>query len=74
MADKGNVKKATRKRITAKERRKVLDIRVEEPELSVRKIASRTRMKPSTVHRILSLFKDGKIDRDGFQYESPLWP
>jgi len=74
MADECAGKKTTRKRMTARERRKVLDIHIEEPELSVRKIASRTRMKPSTVHRILSLFKDGKIDRDGFQYESPLWP
>lgn len=72
MTDKGDASKAGRKRITARERRKVLDIRIGDPQLSVREIAARTGMKKSTVYKILSLFKDGKIDRDGFQYENPL--
>ena len=70
--DRGDGKKAGRKRITARERRKILDIHIEDPRLSVRGIATRAGMKLSTVYKILSLFKDGKIDRDGFQYEKPL--
>jgi len=72
MADRGDGKKARRKRITARERRKILDIHIEDPRLSVKGIATRARLKPSTVYRILSKFKDGKIDRDGFQYEKSL--
>jgi hypothetical protein len=70
--DRGDGKKATRKRITPRERRKVLDIRIEGPQLSVKEIAARAGMKKSTVYKILSLFKDGKIDRDGFRYENSL--
>jgi len=72
VTDRGDGKKAVRKRITARERRKVLDIRIEDPQLSVRSIAAKARMKPSSVYKILALFKDGKIDRDGFRYENPL--
>lgn len=72
MTDKRDNKKTTRKRITPRDRRKVLDIRIEDPQLSVREIAARARMKQSTVYKILTLFKDGKIDRDGFRYENPL--
>lgn len=72
MTDRGDGNNKTRKRITPKERRKVLDIHIEDPGLSVRGIAARARMRPSTVYRILWLFKAGKIDRDGFQYENPL--
>jgi hypothetical protein len=72
VTDRGVSKKATRKKITASERRKVLDIRIGDPQLSVKEIAARARIKPATVYKILSLFKDGKIDRDGFQYENPL--
>lgn len=72
VTDRSDSKKATRKRITPRDRRKVLDIRIEDPQLSVRGIATKARMKPSSVYKILSLFKNGKIDRDGFRYESPL--
>jgi Fe2+ or Zn2+ uptake regulation protein len=72
MVDRGDGKKARRKRITARERRKILDIHIEDPLLSVKGIAARARMKPSTVYKILSQFKDGKIDRDGFRYEKSL--
>jgi hypothetical protein len=70
--DRGDGKKARRKRITPRERRKVLDIRIGDPQLSVKEIAARAGMKKSTVYKILSLFKDGKIDRDGFRYENSL--
>jgi Fe2+ or Zn2+ uptake regulation protein len=72
VTDRGPGKKATRKKITAFERRKVLDIRIGDPQLSVKQIAARARIKPATVYKILALFKDGKIDRDGFQYENSL--
>ncbi len=72
MADRSDNKKSSRKRITPRDRRKVLDIRIEDPHLSVRGIAAKARMKPSSVYRILSLFKNGKIDRDGFRYENSL--
>ncbi len=72
VTDRSDGKKATRKRITPRERRKVLDIRIEDPQMSVRRIAARVRMKPSSVYKILSLYKDGKIDRDGFRYENSL--
>jgi Fe2+ or Zn2+ uptake regulation protein len=64
--------KNKRKRLTPKDRRKVLDIHIEEPGLSAREIAARARMRPSTVYRVLWMFKAGKIDRDGFLYENPL--
>ena len=70
--DRGKSKKSARKRITPRERRKVLDIRIGDPRLSVKEIAARAGMKKSTVYKILSLFKDGKIDRDGFRYENSL--
>ncbi|GEM_PF-3403272 len=70
--DRGDDKKTTRKRITPRERRKVLDIRIGDPQLPVKEIAARAGMNKSTVYKILSLFKDGKIDRDGFRYENSL--
>jgi len=72
MADEDKGKKSGRKRITAKDRRKILDIHIEDPRLSAKGIAARAGMKLSTVYKILSQFKDGKIDRDGFQYEKSL--
>lgn len=70
----GEGKKTRRKRITARDRRKILDVHIEDPRLSAKAIAARAGMKPSTVYKILSQFKEGKIDRDGFQYEKSLCP
>jgi Fe2+ or Zn2+ uptake regulation protein len=72
MTDRDGAKKTGRKRMTANERRKILDIHIEDPRLPVKEIAARGGMKLSTVYKILSQFKDGKIDRDGFQYEKSL--
>jgi Fe2+ or Zn2+ uptake regulation protein len=72
MTERVDGNKYTRKRLTPKDRRKVLDIHIEDPRLTVKGIAVRARMRPSTVYRILRMFKAGKIDRDGFRYENPL--
>jgi len=40
---------------------------------SVRAIAKRTRMAKSTVHTILNLFKQGKLDQDGYSYPNGLF-
>jgi hypothetical protein len=40
---------------------------------SVRAIAKRTRMAKSTVHTILNLFRQGKIDQDGYSYPNGLF-
>jgi len=40
---------------------------------SVRAIAKRTKMTKSTVHTILNLFKQGKIDQDGYSYPNGLF-
>jgi len=41
--------------------------------ISVRAIAKRTKMTKSTVHTILNLYKQGKIDRDGYSYPNGLF-
>jgi len=40
---------------------------------SVRAIAKRTKMTKSTVHTILNLFRQGKLDQDGYSYPNGLF-
>ncbi len=59
-------KQIGRKGIAPIERRKIIEVHEQNPKLSVRQIAKQTKQKPSTVHKTLSLFSAGKIDREGF--------
>jgi DNA-binding IclR family transcriptional regulator len=43
-----------------------------EPWLSVREIAKSTKMPVATTGRVIKAFRDGLLDRDGFEYEKAL--
>lgn len=69
---KAKGKRIGRKAIPPVDRKKIIDVHIENPELSVRVLADKVKMKPGTVHKTLSLFKAEKIDRDGFECEVSL--
>lgn len=65
-------KRIGRRSIPPIDRKKIMDVHIENPQMSIREIAARVKMKPSTVYKTLSLFKTGNLGRDGFESEQPL--
>jgi DNA invertase Pin-like site-specific DNA recombinase len=65
-------KKLGRKPVPPITLRKIIDAHQADDSLSVRAIAKLTKQSVGLVHKTISLFRAGKLDSDGFFYESPL--
>jgi len=65
-------KRLGRKPLAPIDRQRIIAAHLSDPSLSVRKIASTTKVGSGSVHKTLSLFREGKCDKDGFLYERSL--
>ncbi|HET6513581.1 MAG TPA: recombinase family protein [Thermodesulfovibrionales bacterium] len=65
-------KKLGRKGLAPIAKRKIIETFEQNPSLSIREIAKATKQPPTTVHKILSFYRAGKLDRDGFEYDRDL--
>jgi len=69
---KAKGKRLGRKPVAPIDRKKIIAAHIQEPALSVRAIARQTKQTAGTVHKTLSLFREGKLDADGFDYAARL--
>ena len=65
-------KRLGRKPIAPIERRRIIEARLANPDLSIRKLAVQVKFNYGTVNKTLRLFRDGECDLDGFLYKSSL--
>lgn len=66
-------KRVGRKPIAPIEIKNIIEYHTKNPEASLRKIAEKTKKHRSVIHRIVTDFKAGKIDADGFKYKEALF-
>lgn len=66
-------KRVGRKPVAPIEIKKIIEYHIKNPEASLRKIAGETKKHRSVVHRIMTDYKAGKIDEDGFRYVEALF-
>jgi len=62
-----------RKPVPPIDRQKILDAHAEHPDLSVSALATITKAKRSSVYKTLSMFRAGKLDREGFEYANSMF-
>ena len=60
-------KRLGRRPVAPIDRKKIIEAREQYPDLSIRTLAKHLNMKPGTVHKILSEFRAGNVDVDGFR-------
>lgn len=62
-------KQIGRKGLAPVERRQIIEAHTDNPGLSIRQLAKLTKQKPSSVHKTLSIFRKGKLDKEGFLHD-----
>lgn len=65
-------KQIGRKGLAPVDRRKIIEAHAADPGASVRQLAKKTKLSPTSVFKTLSNFKAGKLDLDGFEYDRPV--
>jgi len=62
-------KRIGRKGLAPVERRQIIEAHADNPGLFIRQLAKLTKQKPSSVHKTLSLYRKGKLDKEGFVHD-----